>query len=91
MCTRRDAGFYGIGLRIVTDDRDLKSKNVTEWEEKDGIKMRESTDYPYTQDFLFTIDGIQYKIHVQSKDKKKVDVDSLDAFLKFIEEICYIK
>ncbi len=88
-----ESQIYNLHIYIGVEDSNFEEENVTEWEEKDGIKMRESTDYTYSQEFLFTIDGIRYFAMFQNsgyKDNKTTDVESLDAFLKLIEDNFYI-
>ncbi len=89
--TKDDTPIDYFTLMIGVEDSDLKAENVTEWEEKDGIKMRETTDYPYCQEFLFTIDGIRYKALVQNHDQEKINADSLDEFLKLVKKCCNIE
>ncbi len=86
-----ESPIYNLHIYIGVKDSNFEKKDGTEWEEKDGIKTRESTDYTYSQEFLFTIDGIRYRATFQnSSENKKTDVESLDALLKLIEDNFYI-
>lgn len=79
---------------LVTDpgDRYLEKRDsVSDWEDKNGVKMRESTQYSYYQEFVFTIDGTCYYCSAQNRDEKKIDVNSLDDLLKILDDCCYIK
>ena len=54
-----------------------------------GMQMREDSRL-HSQDFVFTIDGTRYLCYWQYRGIEKIDVDSLDGFLKFFEENCCV-
>lgn len=79
---------------LVTDPEDSyleKRDGMTDWEDENDIKMRESTQYSYYQEFVFTIGGTRYFCRAQNRDEKKIDVNSLDDLLKILDDCCYIK
>lgn len=83
---------------IVSDPPDSyleKGEDDTDWVTVNGMQMRErKTPFLHRQDFVFTIDGTRYYCSMQynqPKEKEPIDFDSLDGFLKFIEDNCYIR
>ncbi|MBR5976055.1 MAG: hypothetical protein IK020_12880 [Clostridiales bacterium] len=90
--TRKDTPIQYCTIVIGAEDRYLeRSTGSSDWIESNGMQMREYTEYPYHQQFVFTMDGIRYFINAQNRDSKKFEVDSLDDLLKLIEECCYMK
>ena len=88
--TKDDSPIYYGSLAIDAPDSYLeKGIDDTDWVDANGMQMRENKYSDY-QEFVFTIDGTRYLLHVFGRNDKKSEVDSLDALLKLIEEGCYI-
>lgn len=88
--TKDDSPIYYGSLAIDAPDSYLeKGIDDTDWVDANGMQMRENKYSDY-QEFVFTIDGTRYLLHVFGRNDKKIEVDSLDALLKLIEKGCYI-
>ncbi len=85
-----DSSIYYGSLTYDASDKSLeKYYGDTDWVDANGFQMRENK-YSNYQEFVFTIDGTRYLLDVFGRNDKKIEVDSLDALLKLIEEGCYI-
>lgn len=83
---KKDSPISSCHIVIDPPDSYLeKGEDDTDWATVNGMQMREDSRL-HSQDFVFTIDGTRYLCYWQYRGIEKIDVDSLDGFLKFFEE-----
>ena len=90
MKTRKGSRIESFAIVPDPEDSYLKKGEYdTDWEDADGMQMRENTNYG-GQDFVFTIDGTRFFCHLRGRNDERIDVGSLKDFLKLITKDCFI-